>query len=200
MMRVCIFGTEEIKMMDDGGTSDVFFRCFFDSKKDAQETDTHFRNQDGKASFNYRLMYKVKYPRKDYRFTIQSYDRDFFKSNDIIGSNILDLKQAFEDVDLTKRPLLINKDYYEKYMKKEDDKGFKFHENGDSFWVPVIGKDDDGKLENNGEVEIRIDISAIEHFEKNKIGGARDDPNIEPYLPPPVGRLMFSLNPCAMYK
>lgn len=43
MMRVCIFGTSDIKMMDDEGTSDVFFRCFFDSKKDALETDTHYR-------------------------------------------------------------------------------------------------------------------------------------------------------------
>lgn len=42
-MRVCIFGTENVIMMDDEGTSDVFFRCFFDSKKDALETDTHYR-------------------------------------------------------------------------------------------------------------------------------------------------------------
>jgi len=43
MMRVSVFGTNEIKMMDDEGTSDVFIRCFFDSKKDALETDTHYR-------------------------------------------------------------------------------------------------------------------------------------------------------------
>jgi len=68
-VRLCIFGTKEIKL-DSEGVSDVFFRCFFDSKKDALETDTHFRNQDGKASFNYRLLYKITHPRKDYKFTI----------------------------------------------------------------------------------------------------------------------------------
>jgi len=200
MMRVCIFGTEDIKMMDDEGTSDVFFRCFFDSKKDALETDTHYRCQTGKASFNYRLNYKIEFPRKDYRFTIQSYDRDFFKSNDIIGSNIIDLKGAFEDCDLTKRPLRIDKAYYEKYMKKDGEKGFKFEKDGDSFWVPMMGKDDDGKIVENGTVEVRIDFTEMEYFEKNKCGSAREDPNIEPFLPPPVGRLSFSFNPCDMYK
>lgn len=42
-MRVCIFDTKEIKMMDDEGTSDVYIRAFFDSKKGALETDTHYR-------------------------------------------------------------------------------------------------------------------------------------------------------------
>jgi hypothetical protein len=46
-------------MMDFEGTSDVFCRGFFDSKEDVQETDTHYRNQDGKPDFQYRLIYKM---------------------------------------------------------------------------------------------------------------------------------------------
>jgi hypothetical protein len=42
-LRLCIFKTKEIKMMDDEGTSDVYIRAFFDSRKDALETDTHYR-------------------------------------------------------------------------------------------------------------------------------------------------------------
>jgi len=42
-VRICIFGTEGIKMMDPEGTSDVFIRVFFNSKN-YKETDTHFRN------------------------------------------------------------------------------------------------------------------------------------------------------------
>lgn len=42
-VRVCVFDTKEIKMMDDEGTSDVYIRVFFDSRKDALETDTHYR-------------------------------------------------------------------------------------------------------------------------------------------------------------
>lgn len=56
--------------MDAEGTSDVYCRAFFDSREEVHETDTHYRCQNGKASFNYRLIYKVNYPRNDYKFTI----------------------------------------------------------------------------------------------------------------------------------
>lgn len=34
--------------------------------------------------------------------------------------------------------------------------------------------------------------------EANKVGDGRNDPNVNPFLPPPVGRLKFTLNPFAM--
>jgi hypothetical protein len=72
---------------------------------------------------------------------LQAYDRDFFKSNDIIGSCMLDLKQPFEDVSLTKRTLMVNKKYYEGYMQaKEGEKEWK--EDGNSFFVPMNSKND----------------------------------------------------------
>ena len=42
-IRLVVWDTKDIKMMDAEGTSDVYFRAFFDSGKDAKETDTHFR-------------------------------------------------------------------------------------------------------------------------------------------------------------
>ena len=50
-VRVSILNCKEIPMMDMEGTCDAFCRGFFDSKEDVQETDTHFRNQDGKPDF-----------------------------------------------------------------------------------------------------------------------------------------------------
>ena len=50
-IRVCVFNAEDIPQMDAEGTSDVFFKGFFDTKEDVQETDTHYRNQDGKPDF-----------------------------------------------------------------------------------------------------------------------------------------------------
>lgn len=41
-MRVCVFETRDIKMMDVEDTSDVYIRCFMDTKN-ALETDTHYR-------------------------------------------------------------------------------------------------------------------------------------------------------------
>lgn len=58
-VRLVIFDTEDIIMMDIEATSDVYCRAFFDSKEEVHETDTHYRCQNGKASFNYRLLYKV---------------------------------------------------------------------------------------------------------------------------------------------
>ena len=150
-VRVVIWDTKDIKMMDVEGTSDVFIKCFFDNKN-ALETDTHFRCQTGKASFNYRLLFNEQYPRKDYRFQIQAFDRDFFKSNDIIGSAIIDLKQAFEDVSITKRPLGINQNYFNEYMKVE---GVDYEWKDDqSFFIPMNSKNDQGQMENNGYVRV----------------------------------------------
>jgi len=142
----------------------------------------------------------VEYPRKDYRYTVQAFDRDFFKSNDIIGSAIIDLKQAFDDAALCKRPLHVNKIYHDKYMKKHGDKELEWDKEGDGFWLPMMSKNDKGEMEDNGHVHLRIDITTMEFAEKTKVGSAREDPNIEPYLPPPIGRLHFSMNPCEMYK
>jgi len=33
-VRVCIFNCDQVKIMDAEGTSDVYMRAFFDSKKD----------------------------------------------------------------------------------------------------------------------------------------------------------------------
>ena len=196
-VRLVIWDTKEIKMMDDEGTSDVFIKAFFDSKN-ALESDCHYRCQTGKASFNYRLLFKEKYPRKDYRLNLQAYDRDFFKSNDIIGSCMFDLKQAFEDVSITKRPLGVNKKYYDQYLLKEGENSVEWKEDGNSFFLPMSSKLD-GKVVNNGFVRVQIEIVPLDYAEKNKVGSAREEPNANPFLPPPIGRLSFSLNPCVMF-
>jgi len=94
-VRVAILDGVDIKMMDVEDTSDAFIRCFFDSRKDVLETDTHYRLQAGKqASWNYRLCWMRNYTytqAEDHKLTVQLYDRDFFKSNDIIGSATINL-------------------------------------------------------------------------------------------------------------
>jgi Ca2+-dependent lipid-binding protein len=83
-VRVVIWDSEELKMMDDDGCTDGFIKCFFDSKK-AKDTDTHFRNQDGKCSWNYRLLLPVTSEDHEQKLTIQGYDMDLFSANDLIG-------------------------------------------------------------------------------------------------------------------
>lgn len=63
----------------------------------------------------------------------------------------------------------------------------------------MIGKNEDtGKMECNGKVRIQIDVYPIADAEANKVGEAREEPNVNPYLPLPVGRLTLSLNPLKM--
>lgn len=56
---------------------------------------------NGAASFNYRLLFDVQAPRKDYLLVIQAWDFDIFKSNDFICEWTLDLMPIFNNVRLT---------------------------------------------------------------------------------------------------
>jgi len=63
-----VFNAEDIPMMDVEDTVDAYFKGFFDATEEVQETDTHYRNQDGCPDFQYRLVYRIKLPRKDHKF------------------------------------------------------------------------------------------------------------------------------------
>jgi len=43
-IRICVFNCMNMEIMDMEGTSDVFFKGFFDTKEEVQETDCHYRN------------------------------------------------------------------------------------------------------------------------------------------------------------
>ena len=68
-IRICVLNCKEIPL-DSQGMVDAYFRGFFDSAEEEQETDTHFRCSDGKPDFEYRWLFKIAVPRKDYKFTI----------------------------------------------------------------------------------------------------------------------------------
>ncbi len=82
---------------------------------------------------------------------------------------------------------------------KEGEKSVEWKEDGNSFFVPMTSKNE-GKIVNNGFVRIQIEIVPLDYAEKNKVGSAREEPNANPFLPPPIGRLSFSLNPCVMFQ
>ena len=75
-------------------------------------------------------------------------------------------------------------------MSKEFQIEFK---DDDSFLLTTRGKD--GK-----PIKIRLDLRIIPmHIAKNmEVGAGRNEPNMNPHLPPPVGRIEFSLNPFKM--
>lgn len=199
-VRVVIYDTEGIDCEGDAeGTSDVFIKAHFDDK-DKKETDTHFRCTNGKASFNYRLLYKIKAPRSNYMLTLQTWDRDLFKSNDFLGEIQLPLGPLFEDAILTQKGIDFSKKYYESYvkgqfenMKVSERLGIKFADD-DSFWIETYDKD--GK--SAGKVRIGVTITTGDLAQANPVGQGRTEPNHSPFLPPPVGRISFTMNPFAL--
>lgn len=172
-VRIIVWDTEDLEMMDAEGTTDGFVRCFFDSE-DRKDTDTHFRNQDGKCSWNYRLLFPFNYPCKNYKLTVQAYDLDLFKSNDLIGQCLIDLEPLFEDSDLAKRPMSLSKEYYNDYLSKEkkwDNLTFVADEPR-QFWVNLTSKGEKGEIKINGRLKLQIDILQKKEALLNPVGEA----------------------------
>jgi hypothetical protein len=197
-IRVSILDAKNVPLEDIEGTSDVFMKCYIDDH-DKKQTDTHYRCQNGEASFNYRLMFDVKAPRKKdkdpYQLVVQAWDFDLFKSNDYICEWVLDLTEIVKNVRLTQQPAHLTKKYWMMLLKdKMRDVKPEFMED-DSFWLTLDKPGKDGK-----SPKVRLDIRVLPGAlaEKKKLGEGRTEPNMEPHLPPPIGRIQFSLNPITM--
>ena len=50
-----------------------------------------------------------------------------------------------------------------------------------------------------GKVRLGLNITPGALAIANKVGSGRSEPNHSPFLPPPVGRISFTLNPFAMF-
>ena len=191
-LRLSVMDTKDVPCEDAEGTSDVFIKAYIDDT-DKRTTDTHYRCQNGEASFNYRINFDVKAPRKDYLLVLQAWDFDVFKKNDYICEWTLDLKPLFDNARLTQQPIQLTKNYYNAFLKEKMPKGCHIDFRDDDTFF--LGTAKDGKL-----IKIRLDLRIIpgEQAKKNPVGSARVEPNMKPYLPPPVGRIQFSLNPFKM--
>ena len=134
-MRLIIWKTEDIEMMDFEGTSDAFVRSFLDPDDD-HLTDTHWRCTDGKASFNWLNIMKVKSRQPSYNLSIQAWDKDIIASNDLIGDFNIDISPLIDDVYITQKSKVFTKTYWEKYMKA------KLIENGYEHAEDIVWEDE----------------------------------------------------------
>jgi hypothetical protein len=70
----------------------------------------------------------------------------------------------------------------------------------DADWFDMTFKDNESENEiYRGRIAISISIVPEIEYENDPVGSARNEPNKDPYLPPPNGRLSFSLNPMAIF-
>ena len=193
-IRLSVMDTKNVPCEDFEGVSDIFIRSYVDDD-DKKDTDTHFRCSSGAGSFNWRIMFDVQSPRENpLLLVMQAWDFDLFKSNDYICEWTLDLDEVFKNVRLTQQQVVLNKKYYDAFLQKKMPPGtsLEFRDSDDSF---VLTTQKNGK-----DIQIRIDlrIVPVKIAKAKPLGAARENPNMEPHLPPPVGRIEFSLNPFKM--
>jgi len=122
-----------------------------------------------------------------------------------------------EDCYLTEKLQSFNKKYWEDHMKGElEKKGTEEKyldvkwENKEEFWLPmrrfVTKKDKDDKdiegeeeLKEAGEVLCSLRIYPKADADKADQGVGRAEPNNDPFMPEPEGRITLSLNPFTMF-
>ena len=206
-----VFGSKNVPAEDIEGTSDAYIRAFFDEASYVQETDTHYRNTNGKPNWNYRLLFDVKTPLEGPMvLKLQCWDRDLIKSNDLICQWEIDITHMITDCKLTNTPIALQDKYFEESLKermmKADPLGeppFKFVTSdkegnvGSDIILKTYHVDD---VDKKKPIFLRADIRVVPRAfaDSNKVGAARGDPNVEPFLPEPEGRFKLSLNPFAM--
>lgn len=105
-LRVVIWETEGLPMKDIEGTTDGFISCSLNNEIN-KKTDIHFRNTDGKCSWNYRMTFPVSYDsgsdENECKLKVSAWDFDAFDPNDLIGDIELNLKPMLSHADMTKR-------------------------------------------------------------------------------------------------
>lgn len=70
----------------------------------------------------------------------------------------------------------------------------------DGEWLPLTYMDRRAnKLVKRGSIAISVSIVPESEAKSRPVGTGREEPNNNPYLPPPVGRFMFSFSPLSMF-
>ncbi|KAF0685790.1 Aste57867_22398 [Aphanomyces stellatus] len=215
-LRVVIWKTKEVPAFDEiTDMNDLFVRCQLEGS-DYQDTDIHWRAKKGKASFNWRMKFPVTLGHKQHNskfpyFKMQMWDKDIFSSNDCIAEGVVDMTTYFKQVCKLKAPLQIYKDTNPKKKAKEtptqadnndairsikEMTGLWDTDPTDSTWIKMERKNrETGRNEPMGEVCVSMELVPISSAKVAPLGFGRSDPNNSPFLPPPAGRLKFSMNP-----
>jgi hypothetical protein len=214
-LRVVVWKARNVPSFDTlEDMNDLFFRCWMEGS-DFQETDIHWRAKKGKGSFNWRMKFPIVLGHKQTNtktpyFHIQGWDKDVLSANDSIGEHMMDLGVFFRRAYKTKTRMQIFEDDEETRKKKkatsDDDAAVRkikeasgLWDDGDppdSKWLKLESLDHKTNTRNYmGEVCVSLELVPAEVSNKQPVGNGRSSPNNSPYLPPPAGRLSFSLNP-----
>lgn len=190
-LRIIIWKSEQVPNMDVEGVSDLYLVADLNNTE-KKETDTHYRAQNGEASWNWRMKFKLMLDESSkVILNLSLWDRDLLSSNDAIGGACLDLTDlamyAVETGDRVK-----------KYGKSERFSERVARMESEKFFVDFTNMDQTGKENFVGKVLISAEILPAQKAKSCMNAEGRAEPNIEPKLPPPDGRMELSMNPVKM--
>ncbi len=194
-MRLIVYETEGMENLDIEDTSDIYVMAYIDGENKAQ-TDVHYRCSTGCGSFNWRMLIPIELPRDKYDLTIQVFDNDILSKDDYICGGRLNLYELLNDVNVLDLPLKLSSDYYSSLpVEKQKLSNIEFVAKGEDpegvkFWVQLEKQNKKG-----GRVLCSLEVVPQWYADMHPVGKGRDEPNMNPFLPPPVGRFKFSLNP-----
>jgi len=221
-LRIIVWKLEEVsgklKGMDSGGMMDA--KITVRLLGDERSTDTHWRAKNGKASWNWRFKFPVTLTEnmKFQRVNLQFWDVDIIGVSSIVGDATLSLDTWFRHA-FKKRNKLPKYWDGEREFAHYDDEKKGLTEMLRTMTESIISGDKDanpatvnpevehGKLwipletpegEYAGKLLVSAQLIPEASISKIDAGEGRDDPNQNPPLPKPTGRLFFTLNPFSL--
>ena len=107
-----------------------------------------------------------------------------------------------QDVLLTGKKAVLHEVYFEEFLRHEMLKVGNnvanqiTFEDKEKFWVPCLYEEPDtGNVVSRGEILISVHMLTKDEAEQYPQGDGREEPNTEPYCPPPEGRIKLTMNP-----
>lgn len=211
-LRVVIWKTRDVVSFDTiTDQNDLFCKCWLEGA-DPQETDIHWRAKKGKGSFNWRMKFPLVLGHKQFNsmfpyFHLQLWDKDVFSFSDAIAESVLDLKTSFQQAVATNQRVVVFPTVQTERTKTQEKNeaaiesikqltGLWDVDPMDSTWLKLERLNQQSKTrEPMGDVNLSIEIVPKKQSEAMPVGFGRSQPNINPVLPEPNGRLSFSMNP-----
>eukprot|EP00455_Lapot_gusevi_P005654 TRINITY_DN1241_c0_g1_i9.p2 TRINITY_DN1241_c0_g1~~TRINITY_DN1241_c0_g1_i9.p2 ORF type:complete len:435 (-),score=156.41 TRINITY_DN1241_c0_g1_i9:61-1365(-) len=175
-LRVIVWGCREVTIKDEfTEQNDLYVTGQLDVPGvEMQSTDTHLRSKNGKGNFNWRFKFPIYLPAKNPpRFRMQIWDLDFFSADDSICEIYMSLKGLCKKAFAKKDRIKVTRNRKER------------------FWFEDLRHSNFPG--NQGRLEVSMEIMPKVQAEQIPAGFGRSDPNCNPYLPEPEGRVQWSL-------
>lgn len=160
------------------------------------QTDTHWRCSNGCPNWNWRMLFKdysIHDVEQLHTLRIQLFDKDIFTTDEMVGEISLDFsgvaKFAFQENIRQGAKVMYNPDTGEAEMKRIK---WTSEKSQTMMNLNMYNKNNKGENEYRGTIYVSFEIVPTHIAELNQLGQGRDEPNRDPVLPEPAGRLSLA--------